>query len=186
MIVGKVYAVGGCEQDNRHLSSCEVFLPSLNQWRPLAPMRIPRRGLGICALSPEHGPIYAVGRSPSNLYDSSENASANYPFIAGGLDDINFFNTVERYDLHSDSWTSVAPMLTPRGGVAVVAVQVKNKHFKVKRSSLSMFFLSLFSVFNRNHSRAQCTRSVETSARRHCQHVRSIILILINGRISLR
>lgn len=55
----------------------------------------------------------------------------NALICTGGLDDINFFNKVERYDIMNDSWTSVAPMLTPRGGVAVVAVQVATSVFLI-------------------------------------------------------
>lgn len=59
-----------------------------------------RRGIALAALG---GPIYAIG----------------------GLDDNSCFNDVERYDIESDSWSSVAPMNTPRGGVGSVAVGVK-------------------------------------------------------------
>lgn len=58
-----------------------------------------RRGLGLCQLG---GPLYAIG----------------------GMDDTSFFNTVERYDSLSDSWTTVAPMKSPRGGVAVAVLKV--------------------------------------------------------------
>lgn len=58
-----------------------------------------RRGIALAALG---GPIYAIG----------------------GLDDNSCFNDVERYDIESDSWSAVAPMNTPRGGVGSVALGV--------------------------------------------------------------
>jgi hypothetical protein len=58
-----------------------------------------RRGLALASLG---GPIYAVG----------------------GLDDTTCFSTVERYDCTTDSWTFVASMLTPRGGVGLTALKV--------------------------------------------------------------
>ena len=58
-----------------------------------------RRGIALAHLG---GPIYAVG----------------------GLDDSTCFNTVERYDVVSDTWTSVQSMHRPRGGVAVAALKV--------------------------------------------------------------
>lgn len=45
-------------------------------------------------------------------------------YAIGGLDDNTCFNNVERYDLECDSWTAVAPMNTPRGGVGSVALVV--------------------------------------------------------------
>lgn len=59
-----------------------------------------RRGIALAALG---GPIYAIG----------------------GLDDNSCFNDVERYDIESDSWSAVAPMNTPRGGVGSVALGVR-------------------------------------------------------------
>lgn len=59
-----------------------------------------RRGIALAALG---GPIYAIG----------------------GLDDNSCFNEVERYDIESDTWSAVAPMNTPRGGVGSVALGVR-------------------------------------------------------------
>lgn len=88
-----------------------------------------RRGIALAALG---GPIYAIG----------------------GLDDNSCFNDVERYDIESDCWSSVAPMNTPRGGVGSVALGVKLKR-KVKNiylicdmySALNYFILSHFQNF---------------------------------------
>lgn len=58
-----------------------------------------RRGIALASLG---GPIYAIG----------------------GLDDNTCFNDVERYDIESDQWSTVAPMNSPRGGVGSVALIV--------------------------------------------------------------
>ena len=42
--------------------------------------------------------------------------------IAGGLDDVNCYRTVERYDPQSDEWTEVASLKSPRGGVGVATL----------------------------------------------------------------
>ncbi|OBS67430.1 hypothetical protein A6R68_04029, partial [Neotoma lepida] len=55
------------------------------------------RGIALASLG---GPIYAIG----------------------GLDDNTCFSDVERYDIESDQWSTVAPMNTPRGGVGSVAL----------------------------------------------------------------
>lgn len=69
-----------------------------------------RRGIALAALG---GPIYAIG----------------------GLDDNSCFNDVERYDIESDSWSAVAPMNTPRGGVGSVALGVRPQSEPSKRVS---------------------------------------------------
>lgn len=52
-------------------------------------------------------------------------ASLGGPIYAiGGLDDNTCFNDVERYDIESNQWSTVAPMNTPRGGVGSVALVV--------------------------------------------------------------
>ena len=49
----------------------------------------------------------------------------NGPIYAlGGLDDATCYNTVERYDAKSDSWSFVKSMNLPRGGVAVAQINV--------------------------------------------------------------
>ena len=39
--------------------------------------------------------------------------------MLGGLDDVNCYRAVERYDPQSDEWTEVASLRSPRGGVGV-------------------------------------------------------------------
>ena len=39
--------------------------------------------------------------------------------IPGGLDDVNCYRTVERYDPQGDEWTEVCSLRSPRGGVGV-------------------------------------------------------------------
>lgn len=59
-----------------------------------------RRGLGLACLGDTA--IYAVG----------------------GLDDKNCFDTVERYDPVANTWTQVASLNLPRGGVGVAVLKV--------------------------------------------------------------
>ena len=39
--------------------------------------------------------------------------------VPGGLDDLNCYRAVERYNPESDEWTEVASLMSPRGGVGV-------------------------------------------------------------------
>jgi kelch-like protein 8 len=48
-------------------------------------------------------------------------------YAVGGLDDSTCFDTVERYDIEHNTWSTVASMSTARGGVAVAALKVKQK-----------------------------------------------------------
>ena len=41
---------------------------------------------------------------------------------SGGLDDVNCYRAVERYDPQSDEWNEVTSLKSPRGGVGVVAL----------------------------------------------------------------
>lgn len=78
-----------------------------------------RRGIALAALG---GPIYAIG----------------------GLDDNSCFNDVERYDIESDSWSAVAPMNTPRGGVGSVALGVRQQSQPSKGDSCIYSSLNSF------------------------------------------
>ncbi len=48
-------------------------------------------------------------------------------YAVGGLDDSTCFDTVERYDIEHNTWSTVASMSTARGGVAVAALKVKKR-----------------------------------------------------------
>jgi hypothetical protein len=49
-------------------------------------------------------------------------------YAVGGLDDSTCFDTVERYDIEHNTWSTVASMSTARGGVAVAALKVKKSN----------------------------------------------------------
>ena len=46
-------------------------------------------------------------------------------YAVGGLDDTTCFNTVERYEPSTDSWSFIASMEVPRGGVGVATLKVQ-------------------------------------------------------------
>lgn len=47
-------------------------------------------------------------------------------YVAGGYDEQDaIINVVEKYDPLSDTWITVSPMLSTRGGVAAQAVQIE-------------------------------------------------------------
>ena len=52
-------------------------------------------------------------------------------YAVGGLDDSTCFDTVERYDIEHNTWSTVASMSTPRGGVAVAALKVSRNLQKI-------------------------------------------------------
>ena len=59
-----------------------------------------------------------VTRHLQNLLYSPPLSHA-FTHIPGGLDDVNCYRTVERYDPQSDDWTEVCSLRSPRGGVGV-------------------------------------------------------------------
>jgi N-acetylneuraminic acid mutarotase len=93
------YALGGrapgAGSDNNR------YTPSTNTWTSLAPLPIERGGLGAASVG---NSIYAIGGRPGG-------APCNLPSIGD----------VERYDIASNTWTSVAPLPHPRSDVGAVA-----------------------------------------------------------------
>jgi N-acetylneuraminic acid mutarotase len=94
-----LYAVGG--NNGAFLSTVDAYDPVTDTWTAKAPMPTPRLGLGVGVVN---GIIYAIGGR----------------YNIGGTD-INL-GTVEAYDPATNTWTSKAPMPTPRErcGVGVV------------------------------------------------------------------
>merc|ERR1711965_706562 len=84
---GKLYAVGGYNDDDGRLSSVERYDPAANAWEAVAPMATARAfpfAPGVAVLD---GKLYAVGGS------------------GGGA-----LSSVERYDPALNAWEAVAPM----------------------------------------------------------------------------
>jgi N-acetylneuraminic acid mutarotase len=80
-----------------------------DSWASKAPMHQARGGLGVAVVN---GKIYAIGGSTaSGLYP---------PSLNGG-----FVGTNEEYDPATDTWTTKAPMPTPRAYFAIAAYQNK-------------------------------------------------------------
>jgi len=101
---GKLYAVGGRNDDEDALSSVERYDPATNAWEAVAPLAAARGFLDVAVLD---GKLYAVG---------------------GYNDDDGSLSSVERYDpALRDAWEAVAPMrdgagLSRRGGARGQAV----------------------------------------------------------------
>lgn len=60
MVNGKIYAIGGYNNDHDFLDTEEEYDPSTNQWQSQAPMPTPRGGLATVMVD---GKIYAIGGS---------------------------------------------------------------------------------------------------------------------------
>lgn len=109
---GRVYAVGGCSLPRgaqprqgfmETLRSCEVYEPERDEWRPCAPLQVPRSGLKVVALQ------------------------ERYLVAVGGCDDVfgraETLPTVELYDSHLGFWTVLETRLGhPRTSAGVVAI----------------------------------------------------------------
>ena len=86
---GKLYAVGGFNDDDGYLSSVERYDPALNAWEAVAPMATARYAHAVAVLD---GKLYAVGGDGGGTRLSS----------------------VERYDPSVGAWEAVAPMAAAR------------------------------------------------------------------------
>lgn len=117
---GKLILAGGYSQDyEQTLASAEQFDPSTNTWSQLSSdMPTPRGDLACSSLSAAPN-AHQVG----NL---TENSGADLAiFIGGYYDPTNnwtpgsFVATAEQYNPATEEWTTLAPVLHPRGDKAV-------------------------------------------------------------------
>jgi N-acetylneuraminic acid mutarotase len=95
-----VYALGGrngAGTDNNR------FTPETETWTTLAPLPKGRDGLGAAVVG---NSIYAVGGRPET---------------GGPCSGSEQFADVERYDIASNTWSTVAPLPTPRSDVGAIA-----------------------------------------------------------------
>ena len=94
----KLFAVGGFNFRDRHLSSVECFDPSTRVWSNIAALSTARRSLAVAVLGDK---LYAIGGRDSQ----GQNLSS-----------------VECLDLSvpNSQWTTVAPMITPRSRMGAV------------------------------------------------------------------
>ncbi len=91
----KIYAVGGFHSFSP-VGTLQVYNPTTNRWSTKAPMPTPRGDL--MAVAGADGKLYAIGGW--NARDASNDAIP--------------LSTVEAYDPATNTWTTMAPMPTPR------------------------------------------------------------------------
>jgi N-acetylneuraminic acid mutarotase len=96
---GKLYVVGGYQDDGAPTPTLFEFDPAQNRWSALAPMPTARGALGAVALD---GRIYAVGGT-----------------LRGDV------GALQVYDPARDAWEKRAEMPTPRDHIAVAVVRGK-------------------------------------------------------------
>lgn len=77
--------------DKRDSDTAESYDPFTNEWNVVAKLNTPRHRLGVAVLD---GMIYAVG----------------------GSDGMIHLNSIERYDIETDTWTTLPNMVTRRMG----------------------------------------------------------------------
>ncbi|XP_023702512.1 kelch-like protein 5 isoform X2 [Cryptotermes secundus] len=95
----KLYAVGG-RDGGSCLRTVECYDPHTNKWLPCAPLANQRGGVGVGVVN---GYLYALG---------GHDAPASNPLASR-------FDSVERYDPKTDTWTQVASMSVRRDAIGV-------------------------------------------------------------------
>ncbi|KAL4617321.1 kelch-like protein 8-like [Arapaima gigas] len=140
---GPIYAIGGLD-DNSCFNDVERYDIGLDRWSTVAPMNMPRGGVGSVALGSH---VYAVGGndgvaslSSVERFDPHLNKWAEVNemgqrragngvselngclYVVGGFDDNSPLSSVERFDPRLDRWEYVAELTTPRGGVGVATI----------------------------------------------------------------
>jgi N-acetylneuraminic acid mutarotase len=97
---GRIYVAGGSPDERAH--DFAVYDPIADEWTVLPDMPTPRNHLGVAALA---GRILAVaGRS-------------------GGIFPVAGTGALEAYDPGTQEWEPLAPMPTPRSGIAAAVFQ---------------------------------------------------------------
>lgn len=97
---GNLYAVGG-RSAGSPLADLDRYTAATNTWVSLASMPTPRRGLGAAVVG---NALYAIGGSTGAAPCSGTPLA-----------------TVERYSFASGTWTTVAPLPSPRSDLAAYA-----------------------------------------------------------------
>ena len=106
---GKLYAVGGHDNDDGYLSSVERYDPALDAWESVASMSTARDFHGVAVLDSK---LYAVGGYKTYA-------------VTGGDNNVSHLSSVERYDPGTDAWEAVAPLTLARFGAGVAASKGK-------------------------------------------------------------
>ncbi|XP_060879866.1 kelch-like protein 2 isoform X2 [Metopolophium dirhodum] len=155
-----LYAVGGCNgRDNsiQYLKSVECYYPSIDTWKPVAEMCVPRIAAGVGVLD---GILYVVGGyDGTNTHKSAEAYQPStgvwttipdmhfcryYPgvtvlngllYVVGGCDkNTPSLDSAEFYNPNTNTWTMVTARLNKsRTFFGVVAID-RSRYFKTKRS----------------------------------------------------
>jgi N-acetylneuraminic acid mutarotase len=97
VVDGVIYAVGGASRSGV-LGAVEAYDPRTDTWTTKAPLPTPRMDLAVAVVN---GTLYAIGGAPCTQ-SSLSGSCASYATI------------VEAYDPATDTWTTKAPMPTPR------------------------------------------------------------------------
>ena len=147
-INGRLYAVGGLDDNETRLSSAEYYDPERNVWSPVASMSVPRYGAGLGVLN---GVLYCVGGESNTgqvktveRYNEDTNTwslvaemshSRQYPrvishkgclYVIGGYDGHTELSSVEMYDPKANTWTLVSSMSVGREASAVALIYRPN------------------------------------------------------------
>lgn len=105
-LAGRVHVAGGWNADNRASASLvrhDVYEATAARWHTAAPLRVARNAAGGAALE---GRFWVVGGRAPGIRRGDQSPLAS----------------VEVYDPAADRWRDAAPLPTPRGGLAVAAL----------------------------------------------------------------
>jgi N-acetylneuraminic acid mutarotase len=112
----KLYIIGGFREATfSPTGAVRIYDPATHTWSDGTPMPTPRGALALAVLD---GKIHAIG---GNVADASGLSAHQH----GARQEDNSVGTHEVYDPATDTWTRLAPMLTPRNHLGSAVVRGK-------------------------------------------------------------
>jgi N-acetylneuraminic acid mutarotase len=100
----------------------ESYDQNTDKWTLLDSTSVGREGAGLVSLGDS---LYCIGMIFKLFRLRIFYEFENYFLILGGYDGISLLRSVERYDLHTSTWSMVASMLTPRSGAGCAALNYR-------------------------------------------------------------
>ncbi|MDQ6824966.1 MAG: hypothetical protein M3007_05820 [Candidatus Eremiobacteraeota bacterium] len=135
MLDDRIALLGGRDDEERNLSTCDLYDPVRNRWSACSPLRVPRSDFGLSVVA---GRLVAVGGDDLRLSRPTQTTEISEPYVRGwlsgpwlpgprhGMSQVTVGNVV--WVIGGASWSGTAPSnLVLRYVSPVVRVKLKGR-----------------------------------------------------------